>query len=730
MARLRWVRPTIVGTAVLACVAAIGFFGARGGYTATHPRLSAGSAWLASSHVGQLTLLDGSSAEVAAQVQVGSPGDGLDAVQQGPTAYAVNRNTGTLRRVDGATFDVSRAVTPIPGATGTLRAFAGPGALYALDDGRGVLAEADPVTLSGHGGPVSLAAKLSDQSAAIDDNGRLWVLDYESGALTWIKNGQRHTKQGVVSPGNGRLTLADGKPVVVDQLTRTAATLDPDSMDVVRRTNLDLRAEDRIQVTGSPYADRLYVVASRGVLDICELSAATCSEAVALGSAGADLGVAVETGGRVFVPDYTGGQVWIVDLRDTRVIAQPRILPPGTRFQLLTRDGVVFFNDPDSEKAGVIHLDGGVRPVSKYDPGNPETGLTGGAGADSPTPTQSPTTDTPKNKPNPAPTPSPTATTTQPQPQPQPGQSSSSPPPTTTPPPPPLPALQISASASPSTVGQAVTFSVSANGSPQPTDEQWDFGEPGGGSGPSATHTFTTARTYQVTVTATFPDGRTKARSVNQQVNNPKPPQGTLQVTTVGPGKIVSTPRGISCPPTCSAQFNAGSSVHLDARPNLGAQFEEFEQDCAGVDCDVTVPQSGAAVKGTFTQTDFQLTLNVKDSAVTGGGGIVDVSLNGSFNFQCDQPQCTKLLPAGGDLTLEPNAEGAGTSRFTGWSGACGGASTCRLTLNGNRTVTANFVRCLPTGCSSTQIAPDTVTAVGPARSSLPPARLRRRRRR
>src|SRR5262245_30311179 len=109
MVRRRLLRSVVSGVAVLATAGAIGFFGARGGYSATHPRLTAGSAWLASSRVGQLTLLDGSSAEVAAQVQVASGGDGLDAVQHGSTAYAVNRSAGTLRRVDGATFAVGRA---------------------------------------------------------------------------------------------------------------------------------------------------------------------------------------------------------------------------------------------------------------------------------------------------------------------------------------------------------------------------------------------------------------------------------------------------------------------------------------------------------------------------------------------------------------------------------------------------------------------------------------------
>src|SRR2546429_6115696 len=50
--------------------------------------------------------LDGSTAEVAGQVAVAPAGDRIDAVQAGSTAYAVDRPTGEIRRVDGATFVV------------------------------------------------------------------------------------------------------------------------------------------------------------------------------------------------------------------------------------------------------------------------------------------------------------------------------------------------------------------------------------------------------------------------------------------------------------------------------------------------------------------------------------------------------------------------------------------------------------------------------------------------
>ena len=128
-------RAVRTGTYGLGAVGAVGlavFLGAGHGYPVQNVHLLPGSAWLASSQAGQLTLLDGASAEVAAQVQAAPAGHVLDVVQQGSTAYAVDETAGTLRRVDGATFSLT-APTQIPGATSGLTAFAGPGHVYALD---------------------------------------------------------------------------------------------------------------------------------------------------------------------------------------------------------------------------------------------------------------------------------------------------------------------------------------------------------------------------------------------------------------------------------------------------------------------------------------------------------------------------------------------------------------------------------------------------------------------
>ncbi|MFC5099659.1 hypothetical protein [Kibdelosporangium philippinense] len=63
----------------------------------------------------------------------------------------------------------------------------------------------------------------------------------------------------------------------------------------------------------------------------------------------------------------------------SRVLAKPAVLTPDVRFELLVRDKVVFYNDTNSERAGVIQLDGKVINAAKYDANDPGRGLNGSA---------------------------------------------------------------------------------------------------------------------------------------------------------------------------------------------------------------------------------------------------------------------------------------------------------------------------------------------------------------
>ncbi len=73
---------------------------------------------------------------------------------------------------------------------------------------------------------------------------------------------------------------------------------------------------------------------------------------------------------------------------------------------------------------------------------------------------------------------------------------------------------------------------------------------------------------------------------------------GTLSVGVQGTGSVTSLPGGISCPGTCSATFNVGSSVLLTANGTI-----QSWQNCppgTGNSCSITIPSGGAAVVAIF----------------------------------------------------------------------------------------------------------------------------------
>ncbi|WP_380152690.1 PKD domain-containing protein, partial [Kibdelosporangium philippinense] len=350
---------------VVTCVAGVVVAGADKANHAPSVRLHGGAAWLASNKVGQMTLLDGASAEVAAKVPVAAAGTPLFAAQLGSTAYALNRWDGSIVRVDGATLEASPASKPL----GSML-FPTPHTLYVLDSDRGLLSPLDPVTLAPQGPAHSLATKVSPEDAVVDGEGRLWVLDQRTGDLAWFAGGTRHS---IDRNGPARIAVTDGHPVLLDLSTGGVALLDSSSGSAIESVHADVRPDDTVLMAGSTRQRQVLItIPTRGLLMVCTFGAA-CKDPVPLGSGKADLGAAVEVGDHAIVPDYSTGRVWIVNLATMHAIER-QLFPGPVRFELQNRDGVVFYNDPDSDQAGVLDLDGTVHGISKYNPTKPDAG--------------------------------------------------------------------------------------------------------------------------------------------------------------------------------------------------------------------------------------------------------------------------------------------------------------------------------------------------------------------
>src|SRR5581483_2542702 len=208
---------------------------------------------------------------------------------------------------------------------------------------------------------------------------------------------------------------------------------------------------------------------------------------------------------------------------------------------------------------------------------------------------------------------------------------------------------------------QGTQVTLSANPAPGSAFAGWS------GGGCSGTGTCQVTLESDQTVTASFVALRTL----------------TVQKQGSGQGTVTSSPQGISCGSTCSAQFAQGTQVTLSANPAPGSAFAGWSGGgCSGTGtCQVTL-NSDQTVSASFVPAR---TLQVQKQG--SGQGTVTSSPGG---INCGS-QCSAQFADGTQVTLTANP--APGSAFAGWSGGgCSGTGSCPVTLNSDQTVTASFV--------------------------------------
>jgi hypothetical protein len=104
---------------------------------------------------------------------------------------------------------------------------------------------------------------------------------------------------------------------------------------------------------------------------------------------------------------------------------------------------------------------------------------------------------------------------------------------------------------------------------------------------------------------ATWTDGRVQVSGVNQQdVFFAKIPISaaplTLSVSLAGSGSVASSPAGINCPGTCSANFASGTNVTLTESPGGGWTFGGWSGACSGSAGCVVAMTTNQSVMATF----------------------------------------------------------------------------------------------------------------------------------
>jgi endoglucanase len=152
-----------------------------------------------------------------------------------------------------------------------------------------------------------------------------------------------------------------------------------------------------------------------------------------------------------------------------------------------------------------------------------------------------------------------------------------------------------------------------------------------------------------------------------------------------GTGTVLSSPAGINCGTTCTANFAAGASVTLTATAAAGSTFSGWSGGCTGTAATCTVSMTQArSVTASFASnvTTFALTV----TRAGNGTGTVTSNVGG---INCGAT-CSANIASGTSVTL--TATPAAGSTFAGWTGACTNATgACTVSMTQARAVTATF---------------------------------------
>src|SRR4051794_2702440 len=330
--------------------------------------MASGTAWLASPQ-GLVTLVDGPSEQVIGTIRSGDTATPPAVVQTGTSALLVDGEAGTVTRVDGTTYAVRG---PVSFGEGPLQVLSDDSRTVVVQGGRGVAEVVDSTSLEVLR-EVAVGATVGAGQAVLGGDGTLWLVDSAGGGLSAVDGSGEVSVTHPVGDGAARLVTAAGRPVLVDVSGGRLGAVD-DSGDVSSWLCAGEELDANSRLLGAAASARVFAVSSAtGRFVAADLAAGTCTGGV-IAPPGADLGPLVEARGAVLVPDRTTGQVLVVDPATAGVVATPATVGPGTPFELIAKDGVVFWNDLAGPAAGVVSFrDGGWTvgtPLAKFSTGS------------------------------------------------------------------------------------------------------------------------------------------------------------------------------------------------------------------------------------------------------------------------------------------------------------------------------------------------------------------------
>jgi sugar lactone lactonase YvrE len=337
---------------------------------------TSGTAWLASYVPGQLTLLDGATGKISDQLSGSGlpgikPGDPFATTQAGSDALVGSPGTGVLDRIDGSTNRVTSTYDYRAALTADISLYPAGHRLFVINAANGLIDIADPTTLRTVAAPIALP--VEENASVVDSDGNLWVVNARTGQVDQVNGRRSHgTATRVSQRDRIQMVEADNRPALVDFSgpDPEARLINPSSVTAKRPVCLGITPGDPLAVAGGSAAERVWIASgTTGQLIETDLRTGRCTGRATLTTPGARLGAPLEADGMVFVPIDSSGQVAVVDPRTLRLIGNPLdVTSPASALELFAKDGIVFYNNPFTQDAGIIHPDGTLIRVRKYMP--------------------------------------------------------------------------------------------------------------------------------------------------------------------------------------------------------------------------------------------------------------------------------------------------------------------------------------------------------------------------
>ncbi|GAW47810.1 MULTISPECIES: hypothetical protein [unclassified Nocardioides] len=334
------------------------------GVTRTAVDIADGLTWFTDDPTGEVIEVNPATGRPEARLPVGADGDQLDVAQYDGRLIVTNRTTGTLTSFDLTSILASgqQRITP-GGATDVLHHG---DTVFLLDRERGTIADVDPVTTEAIGEMWSSPEGIAD--AAIDGRGHLWAIDPQ-GLLTELR--WSSSSQQFVVEDDRQIDHSGARSVVVGH-ERGVTVFGPDEGIVVQvGTGHDVVA-DAARISGelavptsspgdlvpasSPDTGTVAIVGDGQVREV-EMSAIGCEKP----------GRPEVFEGLVYVPCTGAGRVVRLTPDGRRAGADIEVAADDGDPDLVLDDGNLLINVPGATKGAVVHSDGTVSTIVRYD---------------------------------------------------------------------------------------------------------------------------------------------------------------------------------------------------------------------------------------------------------------------------------------------------------------------------------------------------------------------------